>query len=553
MAKSPSPQIAIKYKDLNTKRTRRTYHRGVFMVKSFALSLLVSMLLLVSMPFAESYSKKYVSDGWLEVTRTLEVSNDGHCPLLIGVSDACANSGANQIGTAFTLVTLSLKNIGPIDKSYVNIGESFSYVPPGATISFLPSPSQFDGRQAIWEIPELKREETKNVTYQFGATVSEAVIERIPDAAATAAPSTVMLFAPSKVPVNNTLTLSLKSMEGRPITGAKIVVDYPDGNRQTVRTDGTGTVSLMATHIGSYTYSAEGYKLYQIVSTIVYDKNALENDVPATAASAADAGILSGIVGALPIFAGIFAVTVVALIAYNFLSARRENDDESGPAPQLAEQQAKKLQIPFSTADYGNSTATKNESSVNYSQKFSFGTDVEHEKDLDDTTRSMVESRKRRMQENEPTPPVEHEEVPFEVKSAKRVEEDITGSRDSAEADGSERTVTDGEMDDELAELEKSARIAGEVAAQEKEVENMLTQLEGIRNKLRAGRGSGSEEVEVPRQPKPPMRAVAPARKIAAPISKAAASKAAASASRAAASASKAATKSAVKQKSRKK
>ena len=511
------------------------------MVKSFALSLLVSMLLLVSMPFAENYSKKYVSDGWLEVTRALEVSNDGQCPLPVGISNVCSNSGANQAGTAFTLVTLSLKNIGAIDKSNVSIGESLSYIPLGATISFSPSPSQFDGRQATWEIFELKRGETRNVTYRFGATVSEAAADRIPDAAATAAPSIVMLFAPSKVQANSTLTISLKSLEGRPITEAKIVVDYPDGSRQTVRTDNTGTASLMATRIGSYTYSVENYKLYQIVSTIAYDKNVVEDKVPITSASTADAGILPGILGALPIFAGIFALAVAALIAYNFLSARREEDDMAEPAPQLAEQQAKKMEMPYSAgnaqfattalqsktaqetgraeAEYGKSTATKNESGVNYTQKFSFGTDVEREKDMDDTTRNMVESRKRRMQENEPKAPVEQEEAPFEVNDAKR---EIVETRDSTEADESEKTVKDGDMDDELAELEKNARIAGEVAAQEKEVENMLAQLEDIRNKLRAGRGSDSDEVEAPSQPKPPARAAIPIRKIVAPISKAA-------------------------------
>jgi hypothetical protein len=213
----------------------------------------------------------------------------------------------------------------------------------------------------VWEVLELKRGETRNVTYEFGATVSEAAFGRIPDAAAIAAPSTVMLFAPSKVPANSTLTISLKSLDGRPIGGAKIVVDYPDGSRQAVRTDSSGTVSLVATRIGSYTYSAEGYKLYQLVSTVAYDKSAEEAKVPSTAASAADAGILPGIMGALPIFAGIFAAAVVALIVYNFLSARREDEDASEPAPKLAEQQA------------------KSESGINYTQKFTFGTEEPQE------------------------------------------------------------------------------------------------------------------------------------------------------------------------------
>lgn len=455
------------------------------MVKSFALTLLVSMVLFAPMLAAESYSKTYVSDGWLQVTRTIEVGKAGDCPLAqAGISDACTNSGAKQAGSAgsvSTQVTLSLKNIGSIDRTYVNIGESLSYVPTGAAISFSPSPSQFDGRQAVWEIPRLNRGDTRSVTYEFGASVSEAAVGRIPDAAAIAAPSTVVLFAPSRVPLNSTLTLSLKSREGLPIAGAKILVDYPDGSRQTVRTDSTGTVSLVATHTGSYTYSAEGYKLDQLVSTVAYDKNATEDKIPSTAASAADTGILPGIIGALPILAGIFAAAVVALIAYNFLAARREEDDTTEPAPLLSEQQA------------------KTESGTSYTQKFTFGTEAEHEKNLDDVTRGMVESRKKRMQESEPAPPIEHEEADAEIEEAARNEEKVFSAQEMGE---SERTIANGEMDDELAELERNARIAGEVAQQEKEVENMLAQLESIRNKLRAGRST--EDVEEPRQPKPP-------------------------------------------------
>jgi len=307
-----------------------------------------------------------------------------------------------------------------------------------------------------------------------------------------------MLYAPSRVPLNSTLTLSLKTLGGSPISGAKIVVDYPDGSRQSVRTDSSGTASLVAAHIGSYTYSSEGYRLYQLVSTVAYDRSAEEAKAPATAASAADAGILPAFMGALPIFAMIFAIAVVALIAYNFLSARREEEDASGPAPQLAEQQA------------------KGEAGMNYSQKFTFGTEDEHQKNLDDTTRRMVESRKRRMQENGPAPPVEQEGGPSETAGMGSVEESLAAGRIPGDSSGYEKTVANGDMDGELAELEKNARIAGEVAEQEKEVENMLAQLEDIRNKLRAGRGGGpDDEGEAPKQPKPPGMAgkAAPAQK----------------------------------------
>ena len=201
-------------------------------------------------------------------------------------------------------------------------------------------------------------------------------------------------------------------------------------------------------------------------------------------------------------------MAAVALIAYNFLSARREEEDASGPAPQLAEQQA------------------KSEPGMSYSQKFSFGADAEREKNLDDTTRGILESRKRRMQESEPAPPEEHDDAQAhaEAEDAGQIDNTPAGTLDaedaqeSAPADEAEKTVMNGDMDGELAELERNARIAGEVAEQEKEVENMLTQLEEIRNKLRAGRGGSPEEdigepVERPRASAPISKPAAPARK----------------------------------------
>jgi len=450
-------------------------------------ALAAAILLLVSMPFAETYSKQYVSGGWLEVTRTIDVGVSGSCPLQpVGVSDVCAHSGARQAGSAggtVTKVTLTLKNIGPQDRSYVSVGESLSYVPSGADITFSPSPSQFDGRQAVWEIASIARGEERALSYEFGSSVTEAAVGRIPDAAAAAAPSTVVLYAPSRLQVNGTLTLSLKSAEGKPISGARIMVGYPDGSTQAVKTDNSGTVSLTASRKGSYTYSVEGYDLYQLVSPVAEDKGDVVQKSPATAASAADAGLLPGIIGALPILAGIFAVAVVALITYNFLAARREEDESSSPAPELAERQAESAN-----------------SGMSYTQKFSFGEEAERERKMDDATRGMVESRKRRMQEEAPKQPEEEPEKQEELS----MPEEAAGESTSAYETGSERTVANGDMDSEIAELERNARIAGEVAEQEKEVENMLSQLEEIRNKLRAGRGEMDAEAEKPEEPRKP-------------------------------------------------
>ena len=93
---------------------------------------------------------------------------------------------------------------------------------------------------------------------------------------------------------------------------------------------------------------------------------------------------------------------------------------------------------------------------MNYTQKFSFGTgaDAEREKSIDDSTRSIMESRKRRMQESEPAPPAESEEAPSETEAAvAQIEEEASSFPESAIDGESERTVMNGDMDNELAEL----------------------------------------------------------------------------------------------------
>jgi len=443
-------------------------------------ALFAAILLLVSMPFAETYTKKYVSGGWLEVTRTVEVGVATPCPISQqGVTDACSHSGASQSSGAasgtLTRVTLSLKNVGSQDRSRVNIGESLSFVPSGADVSFSPSPSQYDGRQAVWEINSLSRGEARDVSYEFTSSVSEAAVGRIPDAVVAAEPTTAVLFAPSRLQVGGTLTILLKSQEGRPISGAKILVDYPDGTRQVVKTDATGAASLEASREGSYTYSVEGYRLYQLSSTIAEEAAPEGSQQVPAAASAADEGLLPGIMAVVPVFAGLFAAAVVVLLAYNFFFARREDEYADEPAPQLAEQQAQPSP------------------GMTYSQNFSFGANPEREKNVEDATRGMVESRKRHMQESAHQP-VKREEAP---------------ERAEAFVDG-EKTVAGSAMDEELEELERHARIAGEVAEQEKEVENMLAQLEAIRGKLRAGRGASDEDGPEGKKPRTPAPAAKP-------------------------------------------
>jgi hypothetical protein len=281
--------------------------------------------------------------------------------------------------------------------------------------------------------------------------------------------------------VGGTLTIWLKSQEGRPIAGAKVLVDYPDGTRQAVKTDATGAASLEASRKGSYTYSVEGYRLYQLSSTIAEEAAPEGGQQVPAAASAADEGLLPGIMAVLPVFAGLFAAAVVVLLAYNFFFTRREDEYADGPAPQLAEQQAQPSP------------------GMTYSQNFSFGASPEREKKVEDATRGMVESRKRHMQESAQQP-AGREEAP---------------ERADAFA-GGERTVAGSAMDEELEELERHARIAGEVAEQEKEVENMLAQLEAIRGKLRAGRGAPEGEGpggKKPRAPQPSAKPKAQSRK----------------------------------------
>jgi len=125
------------------------------------ISILVALLLL-SVAYAENstYSKEYVVDNWLKVTRNIVVNDTLSGCNGAALTGVCGNTGAvvaqGTDTSTTTVVTLTVTNTGPIERNGIEIGESFSFVPEGAKITYLPQPTYNDGQKAVWSIAALK-------------------------------------------------------------------------------------------------------------------------------------------------------------------------------------------------------------------------------------------------------------------------------------------------------------------------------------------------------------------------------------------------------------
>lgn len=108
------------------------------------------------------YSQNYVIDGWLNVTRTIVVNQSTASCLTLGLTGACGESGsisANAASTAVTSVTISVDNVGPLNRSGVTVEESLSFVPQGVKISFDPPTTANDGGEATWILGNISKGE----------------------------------------------------------------------------------------------------------------------------------------------------------------------------------------------------------------------------------------------------------------------------------------------------------------------------------------------------------------------------------------------------------
>lgn len=427
------------------------------------------------------YTQSSIMDGWLNVTRTIEMNSSTPSCIAIGFTGACGNVGAaagNISNTALTSVTILVENIGQLDRDDLVVIESLSFVPQGAKLSFYPPAQSYDGGKASWSLGALKIGESKNISYSFSARLSSGAAGRIPDAEVGATPVGLVLSAPDGAYTGGKITLFLRTEDGPAMHGAEITVGTPGGTQMRLLTNNDGIATFYAANDGNYAYSVDGYELEGGTSTAVKPKPVAE--MPAVAAAAIDTQIVSAIVKVLPMLAAVFAVAVVMLFAYNFIYARKEKVQET--------QAAEPPQGPSGPV---------------YTQKFSFGDEVKQDKKIDDMTRDIISSRKKQMSDSERQPDGNDQaegtdgEAPTLDSPEKAVmEEELEGEiallEEEARKGGegaSEGTV------DGIAVLEETAREAGESADGEgRSIEETIAELEKIREKLREKRSRMKDE-----------------------------------------------------------
>lgn len=449
-------------------------------MKAFALVAII--LLAASVAFADTVSQEYTAGDWLKVSRTIENAGEPLCLDSMGITDACAAGGSIQpnqgySGSSKATVTLTAENTGVVERRGVDITEDISYVPTGAKITFDPAPTTSTGRTVTWSIDSLGTGGSRTFTYTISAKLSPLSLSALPDIGVSAEPTTLSLSAPDSVSAGDKASVSVQSANGKPIPNAIVIVTYPDGIKHPVRTDSTGTVKFTAKDEGTYTYSIEGYSMANQVSTEAAPTQAVPTS---PVAATQDSGLAASIMGVLPILAALFAIAVIGLILYNFITSRRADEDDYVPETHLAGQA-------------GASTSTP-ESGMTYTQKFSFGSgEAPEDKAMRDQTANIIDSRKRRLAST--AAPVQEEET-----EGASTQEDPEESEPYDSSATTEKTATDEDMASILSELEHKARVTGEVAEEQEEVERTIAELESIREKLRAmraqGKGANSESEE---------------------------------------------------------
>ena len=334
----------------------------------------VAIILLAVCAFAaESYTSEYVAGDWLKVTRTSTLAGEPLCLDSYGVTDACASPGSIQpnqgTSSTDTEVEILVENVGPVDRTGVDLSEDLSYVPTGARITYNVQPSTSDGRIVKWSLGTLAKGATLKLSYVISARIPPATLSAIPDVAIAAEPALLSLSAPDSIRAGEKATVTVEK-NGKPIPNAIVVVTYPDGVKHPLRSDLYGVVKFTAADEGKYTYSLEGYSVEAPVETEV---GPTETVPAAPVAAAVDTSLAGSIMGVLPILAALFAIAVIALILYNFFTSRRE-EDEYVPSQQPS------------------TTSQQPSTGMAYTQKFSFGTEEQPESRIQDRTRDLAKS-----------------------------------------------------------------------------------------------------------------------------------------------------------------
>ncbi|MEM4554445.1 MAG: hypothetical protein QXT25_01175 [Candidatus Anstonellaceae archaeon] len=347
-------------------------------MKKYAIAL-ISLLLFSLVAAASNYSAQYVVDGWFKVNRTVLVEESTN-PCFRGPVNICAVLGG--YGSPFAssqskvTVSISVQNIGSVTRTNITFGESISFVPQGVKIQFLQQPEGSDGKIVYWKVLRLAPGESKTFSYQFEA---EKIGEYFPPVSVVAEPIQISLSAPSVVSAGQIVNIALRSSLDEPVAGATVFVETADGTKRAIKTNAYGVASFVAESSGFYTYSVEGFRLRQPVSTKVLLQE--EQSTPqVTAAAVGNKDFFSALAGIFPIVAAIFAIAVIALVLYNFVTSQKEEEQQ----PTQKQQEA-----PTPT----------------YSQQISFG----KEEEIAQTTRDILESRKRQLAEKSAHPPVMEE------------------------------------------------------------------------------------------------------------------------------------------------
>jgi hypothetical protein len=442
-------------------------------------SFLAFALLLLLAPLCIAQGQIFTYDGWLQIEREISEGTAIACGSGAGTG-ACHDTGAisGATGSPQTKVTLTLKNIGTADREGIILTESLSYVPQGVKVSFFNAPSETDGRSANWEIGAIPAGESKSVSYSLAASLAEGQQARMFPPSFTAEQLSVVLSAPVSSQAGSRISLSLMSQSGQPVSNATIFVHFPDGATQAVKTGEQGTASVIASTQGFYTYSAMGYRLLRVSSTEAIAAPE-QGGVPETsaAASSAGTGVVGSIIGFLPTLAAMLAVIFILIMAYNFISSRREEGGEAGTAhgqgqPQQAAQ-------------------SSNGAGFVYTQKFSFAEDAKREERVREVTHGVLESRKRQMSGAG--------SQPAEGASERQGEAQAQGQGEELKEE-KESTLGEDDVEESLQRLESEARQEGEAAEEdegEDSLEATIAKLEEIRQRLRERQSSAPAENEI--------------------------------------------------------
>jgi hypothetical protein len=345
-------------------------------------------------------------------------------------------------------VTLAAKNIGQRARQGIEITESLSHVPEGASLDFSTPPSSYDGRQAVFTVDSLEAGAEKSFSYSIGVPLSVGAVERIPDIQVSARQLQITVAAPFSARLGERVALRAKTLDGNALQNAVLYVIYPDGQRHAIRADDAGSASFVADAQGRYSYGARDY----FVSNSPYTDAVSDAAVPAAAAATTqDQGMLGQILGALPILAGVFAFTVVALMVYGFISQRREEEEVysvQGPSSKMA-------------------PSVPDASPISYTQKFSF---------------SQPEALREEKNIGVSEGPRGSGKMHLSESIARKMDEK------KGQEEAEEETTTDETSERAMTALERKASLEGELAEGESEIEKTISQLEEIRRKLQERR-----------------------------------------------------------------